>query len=229
MRDMSNEKLHQMSVEDQDSQAMDELRRRFRGYAVETAKRLGLDEESAEDALNHWLLRLKRFTRYDGFKPWSYKVIRNRLIDIQRQQKRRNRRIVGEIRVDVAAPNQNTVRRAEIPPDDRLYQAAEELVQCFRYELLWLFRKELLDTGEKFKQARIAKMLGVHQSTISRRIRDAKRRIEEYIRCSYPDIYADREAREQLCQAIVDLCRRLLLSGSVSRTMHSGGDDNEAQ
>ena len=169
-----------------DGEAVTELIRRFRPWALDFATAIVDDRDLAEDAVQEAFIvaiqRLPDLREPDAFPGWFRQIIRTQAVRIVR----RRRELPGEL--------DDAVCTSEATPQERLQD--EELRAVVRQALSSLPGPGR-DTAELFyleemSCASISDRLGVPEGTVKRRLYDARARLRDmllgYIRDEEPDL-----------------------------------------
>jgi RNA polymerase sigma-70 factor (ECF subfamily) len=173
--DRLNEELLVLRCQEGDTEAFEELVRRWQARLWRHAWRLTGDENAAWDALQEaWLgisRGLKRLADAIAFPAWAYQIVSNKCRDLIRRERRR--REAAEVYCEwMQGREQEAASSAR--QHASLREALEELsgpdraVLSLRYE-------------EQFDTAEIAGILGIPEGTVKSRLFYARQRLREYL------------------------------------------------
>jgi RNA polymerase sigma-70 factor (ECF subfamily) len=164
-----------------DTEAREELARRFRLPAYRLALQLLGDKDDAmdvaQDAMVRFFTNLDRFDTGRPVLPWLFSIVHNRARDLQRRRRRRPGDF-GDSLVDVdklemadrAADPERRVRRRELR--QRIWKALAELSAEHRQVLV-------LRDYQDLTYDEIARVLGIPRGTVMSRLHRARRRLRE--------------------------------------------------
>jgi RNA polymerase sigma-70 factor (ECF subfamily) len=176
---------------DQLEGCLDELVRRYEDRITACAKRMSLDRDTAEDAVQEILLRLTlsvpRFRGDSAFSTWLYRLAHNTCVDtFRRRLRERDRRaftstgpeheaLLDRIPSDVGDPEAHLDRLVQ---DCLLAQAIAGLSDEYRQVVR-------LRIGEGRPNHEIAELLGTTVDGVKAKVRRARRQLRDALTTSH--------------------------------------------
>jgi RNA polymerase sigma-70 factor (ECF subfamily) len=154
----------------------------FLGYVKSICLRYAANEQEAEEVINDSFLKIfNNINRYDHAKPfkaWLRAITVNTAIDNYRKTKRMERHVdIDE--VDAVHPDEDII--SKIAAKDIL-----ALIQKLSPVYRTVFSLFVIDG---YSHREIADMLGIKEGTSKSNLQDARKKLQEMIKTSYPHLY----------------------------------------
>lgn len=120
------------------------------------------EPELARECATKTLLRLHEFNEHSTFSTWFYRLVRNTVLDYVRHEGR-----LREIQLDCVEEGRLAIGPPELPAS-----LPDGLSLTDRYLLSWMLKGA--------DQSEIAKRLGIHQSSVSKRWKKLREQLQEF-------------------------------------------------
>jgi len=166
---------------------MDELVRRYEQRVRDCARRMSLDRQDAEDAVQEIFLRmvtsLPRFQGKSAFATWMYRLSHNTCIDAFRKDARDRQRRLARVPEDEGGDPLDRLAAPYGDPEAELDRAIQE---CYLGQALADLPESYqeivrLRLGEGRSNEEVARLLGTSIDSVKSKLRRARRLLRGYL------------------------------------------------
>jgi RNA polymerase sigma-70 factor (ECF subfamily) len=181
LHELSDEELARLCSEEI-AGCIDELVRRYEQRVRDCARRMALDPESAEDAVQEVFLRLlvsvQRFSGRSAFATWMFRLAHNTCIDVFRRDVRHRDR-----RSPLAAVTQEVASGSWGDPEAALDSMIRECYVGWLLGQLPPAHREVvrLRITEGRTTEEVARLLGTSEDAVKSKLRRARSRLRELL------------------------------------------------